>query len=65
MDQSIIAGIGNIYASEILYRAKINPLRTVDSLNGRTIKIYYRCNKVYFKKVNKCWWNNYKKSHAT
>ena len=65
MDQSIIAGIGNIYASEILHRASINPLRTVDKPQKRTFKINYRCNKVYFKKVNKCWWNNYKKSLAT
>ena len=28
MDQSFIAGIGNIYASEILFRAKINPQRS-------------------------------------
>ena len=27
LDQSIIAGIGNIYASEILYETKISPLR--------------------------------------
>ena len=33
MDQSIIAGIGNIYANEILYKANISPLRTVDKLN--------------------------------
>ncbi len=38
MDQSIIAGIGNIYASEILYKAKINPLRRGDSLNNENIK---------------------------
>ena len=33
MDQQIIAGIGNIYASEILYKAKINPFRNVNTLN--------------------------------
>ena len=38
MDQSIIAGIGNIYASEILHRANINPLRTVDKLNKEHLK---------------------------
>ena len=32
IDQQIIAGIGNIYASEILYKAKINPLRNVNTL---------------------------------
>ena len=38
MDQSIIAGIGNIYASEILHRANINPLRTVNNLNAEQLK---------------------------
>ena len=33
MDQSIIAGIGNIYADESLWRACIHPLRTVKSLS--------------------------------
>jgi formamidopyrimidine-DNA glycosylase len=33
IDQKIIAGIGNIYASEILYRANINPFRSVHTLN--------------------------------
>ncbi len=32
MDQKIITGIGNIYASEILFKAKISPLRSADSL---------------------------------
>ena len=38
MDQNIIAGIGNIYASEILYRAKINPLRAVNNLNEEQLE---------------------------
>ena len=33
IDQKIIAGIGNIYASEILFKAKINPFRNVSTLN--------------------------------
>ena len=33
MDQSKIAGIGNIYSSEALWQAKLNPLRRADSLN--------------------------------
>ncbi|PIQ90748.1 MAG: formamidopyrimidine-DNA glycosylase [Candidatus Omnitrophica bacterium CG11_big_fil_rev_8_21_14_0_20_41_12] len=32
MDQSFISGIGNIYAAEILFRAKIAPERSVQSL---------------------------------
>ncbi len=32
MDQSIIAGIGNIYADETLYAARIHPLRSAGSI---------------------------------
>lgn len=32
MDQSVIAGLGNIYTDEALHRAKLNPLRSSDSL---------------------------------
>ncbi len=50
MDQSIIAGIGNIYASEILYRANINPLRSVDSLNKENLKSIIDSTKYILKK---------------
>lgn len=33
LDQSIFAGIGNIYSDEILFRARIHPKRKIDSLN--------------------------------
>ncbi len=33
MDQSLIAGIGNIYASEVLWRAGIHPTRSAATLN--------------------------------
>jgi formamidopyrimidine-DNA glycosylase len=33
MDQHFIAGLGNIYADESLFRAKIHPLRISDSIN--------------------------------
>lgn len=32
LDQSVVAGIGNIYSDEILFRAKINPTRPANSL---------------------------------
>ena len=38
MDQGVVAGIGNIYASEILFRAKINPHRSVKTLRREEIK---------------------------
>src|SRR3989339_365263 len=38
MDQSIIAGIGNIYSDEILWRAGINPERKASKLKEKQIK---------------------------
>jgi len=38
MDQQVIAGIGNIYASEILFEAKILPMRTASSLKTAEIR---------------------------
>ena len=32
LDQSFVAGVGNIYADEALWRARLHPLRTADSL---------------------------------
>jgi formamidopyrimidine-DNA glycosylase len=32
LDQRALAGIGNLYASEILHRARVNPLRRCDLL---------------------------------
>ena len=38
LDQSVIAGIGNIYSDEILFRAKICPARPADSLTAKEWK---------------------------
>jgi len=38
LDQNFIAGIGNMYADEALYDAKIHPLRTASSLSQQEIK---------------------------
>jgi formamidopyrimidine-DNA glycosylase len=35
MDQTFISGIGNLYAAEILFRAKIDPARPASSLNDK------------------------------
>lgn len=37
LDQSIIVGIGNIYADEILYLSKINPLKKAYELNDKEL----------------------------
>lgn len=38
LDQSIVAGIGNIYSDEILFAAKIYPARSANSLNEKEWK---------------------------
>ena len=50
MDQGVIAGIGNIYASEILFRAKINPHRSVKTLNQEEIKSIIKATREILKK---------------
>jgi formamidopyrimidine-DNA glycosylase len=42
LDQTCIAGIGNIYADESLWRARIRPERRVGSLKPRDISALYR-----------------------
>ncbi len=42
LDQSLIAGIGNMYADESLFEAKIHPLRPADSLNENEVKKLHR-----------------------
>ena len=38
MHQQRLAGIGNIYANEILYRARLHPYRRADTLRSRTVR---------------------------
>ena len=37
LDQHVIAGIGNIYADEILHEARLRPDRRADSLSGERL----------------------------
>ena len=41
MHQQVIAGIGNIYANEILFRARLHPNREVSRLRGATMSTLY------------------------
>lgn len=41
MDQKFIAGIGNIYASEICFYAKAHPLRIISTLQEKEIRGLY------------------------
>ena len=45
MDQSFIAGIGNIYACEILFSAKVLPDRKVGTLKEKELKVIYKASK--------------------
>lgn len=52
MDQKIVAGIGNIYANEILWLAKVNPLKDVHDLTAlEQRKIYQSIKKILLKAV--------------
>ena len=42
MNQQFIAGIGNIYASEILYSAKVNPKKMARRLTRKQIEAVHR-----------------------
>jgi len=42
LDQSIVAGVGNIYASEALFRARISPKLAADKLTFAQIKKLWR-----------------------
>lgn len=42
MKQETIAGIGNVYSDEILFRARIRPTRNVSQLDDRDIRDIYR-----------------------
>src|ERR1700719_4475121 len=42
LDQSKIAGVGNLLADEILWKAKVSPLARVDSLSSAQVRRLYR-----------------------
>ncbi len=42
LDQAFIAGIGNIYADEALWLARLHPLRRADSLSDAEVRALYR-----------------------
>ncbi len=42
LDQSFIAGVGNIYADEALFRARLHPLRRADTLTPDEVRRLHR-----------------------
>jgi formamidopyrimidine-DNA glycosylase len=51
MDQKIIAGIGNIYADEILFQARIHPKRMISDLSEKEISNLFLAIRVILKKA--------------
>jgi formamidopyrimidine-DNA glycosylase len=43
LDQCIVAGIGNMYADEALFAARIHPLRKADYLSPEEVQTLYHC----------------------
>jgi formamidopyrimidine-DNA glycosylase len=43
LDQSIVAGIGNMYADEALFAARIHPLRKADALSPAEVRTLHNC----------------------
>jgi len=42
LDQTLLAGVGNIYADEALWRARLHPLRTANSLSEVEVRRLHR-----------------------
>lgn len=42
MDQSVIAGIGNIYSDEICFYAKVNPTKQINNLTNKQIELLFK-----------------------
>ncbi len=53
MDQNIVSGIGNIYASEILFEAEILPTRSVNDLKNEEVILIYKSIRSVIKKAIK------------
>jgi formamidopyrimidine-DNA glycosylase len=43
LDQCIVAGIGNMYADEALFAARIHPLRKTDALSPAEVQTLHNC----------------------
>lgn len=53
MDQNVISGIGNIYSDEILFVAKVHPLKKVEGLSDKELKAIFNATKKVLKKAVK------------
>jgi len=51
MDQTFVAGIGNIYANEILFYCKLSPFKNISKLNKKDIFLLLKNIKKVLKKA--------------
>ncbi len=51
MNQDLIAGIGNIYADEILFAAQVNPKRSANSLTKKEVKRIFQASNSVMKRA--------------
>jgi formamidopyrimidine-DNA glycosylase len=51
MDQEVIAGIGNIYSDEILWKARIHPFKRTNQLTTKKLKAIYAAMREILKKA--------------
>ena len=51
LNQKLIAGIGNIYADEILFRTRVHPSTQISSLSGKTVTKLYRATRCILKRA--------------
>ena len=50
MDQTLIAGIGNIYSDEILWRANVHPLSITNKIPVKNLKLMYQATRETLKR---------------
>ena len=51
LNQNLIAGVGNIYADEILFRVRVHPATQISSLSGKTVMKLFRATRYILKRA--------------
>jgi len=51
LNQKLIAGIGNIYADEILFRTRLHPATQISALKAKTVSKLFRATRYILKKA--------------
>ena len=73
LDQKLVAGLGNIYVDEVLYRAKVHPARLSQSLrsqsypkgNNRCISSGCRKRWLHYSLLQQCFWRGWHHARST